>query len=164
MQDGGAAKSLDQRGGTLYSRLQISIISPPVTRASQTTCVIRFDAKDKNCTTCAKDCPLDRPTRSDPLIHFDIVASGNKVIKNATERANIYVAHPGVLAVEMEAAGLMDVFGCATIQDICYYADSHKNDGRQKYASATAAAVAKEVPGIIQMVMVETNLPTAATG
>jgi hypothetical protein len=41
------------------------------------------------------------------------------------------------------------VFGCATIRGICDYADSHKNDGWQKYASAVAAAAAKEVLDII---------------
>ncbi|KAF4612495.1 hypothetical protein G7Y89_g15595 [Cudoniella acicularis] len=51
----------------------------------------------------------------------------------------------------MEAAGLINVFGCATIRGICDYADSHKNDDWHKYASATAATVAKEVLGIIPL-------------
>jgi nucleoside phosphorylase len=77
------------------------------------------NSKDKTCADCVKDHIVDRPFRADPLIHFGIVASGNQVIKDAAERARIYTAHSGVLAVEMEAAGLMNVFGCATIRGIC---------------------------------------------
>jgi len=120
-----------------------------------------INSKDKICADCSKDYIVDRPLRADPLIHFGIVASGNQVIKNAAERAWISKAHPGVLAVEMEAAGLMNVFGCATIRGICDYADSHKNDGWHKYASATAAAVAKEVLGIIPVAMVVAAPPTS---
>ena len=50
-----------------------------------------------------------------------------KVIKDSLQRLEIVAAHPGVLAVEMEASGLMNVFGCATVRGICDYADSHKN-------------------------------------
>jgi nucleoside phosphorylase len=110
--------------------------------------------KDKICAECKKDHLVARPPRDGPLIHFGVVASGNQVIKNATERAKILASHPGVLAVEMEAAGLMDIFGCATIRGICDYADSHKNDGWHKYASAAAAAIAKEVLEIIPVPLV----------
>ncbi|KAH7125082.1 ankyrin repeat protein [Dactylonectria estremocensis] len=49
------------------------------------------------------------------------------------------------LCFEMEAAGLMNHFSCLVIRGICDYADSHKNDRWQRYASATAAAYAKEL-------------------
>ncbi|KAM3086792.1 hypothetical protein ACMFMG_000914 [Clarireedia jacksonii] len=120
--------------------------------------------KNKTCADCAKDRIVGRPPRADSLIHFGIVASGNQVIKNAAERSRISTAHPGVLAVEMAAAGLMDIFGCATIRGICNYADSHKNDGWQMYASATAAAVAKEVLEIIPAAIVVAASPTAVAG
>jgi nucleoside phosphorylase len=45
----------------------------------------------------------------------------------------------------MEAAGLMNHFPCIVIRGICDYADSHKNDRWQRYASTTAAAYAKEL-------------------
>lgn len=122
------------------------------------------NSKDKTCADCAKDHIVDRSPRADSLIHFGIVASGNQVIKNATERAIIHTAHPGVLAIEMEAAGLMNVFGCATIRGICDYADSHKNDGWHKYASATATAVAKEILRIIPVAAVVAAPPTAVAG
>ncbi len=43
---------------------------------------------------------------------------------------------------EMEAAGLMNEFPCLVIRGICDYADSHKNDDWQEYASTVAAAYA----------------------
>ena len=107
---------------------------------------------DKTCLYCDKRRIIRRepPTRRGPLVHFGIVASGDQVIKDGVTRANIVKCHPGVIAVDMEAAGLMNVIGCAIIRGISDYADSHKNDGWQKYASAVAAAVAKEILSIIQ--------------
>ncbi|KAH7176231.1 hypothetical protein EDB81DRAFT_751619 [Dactylonectria macrodidyma] len=49
----------------------------------------------------------------------------------------------------MEAAGLMNSFPCLILRGICDYADSHKGKTWQPYASATAAACAKEVLSII---------------
>jgi nucleoside phosphorylase len=86
---------------------------------------------------------------SQSRVHFGSIASGNKVVLDSATRAAILKKHPNVLAIEMEAAGTMDVFGCATIRGICDYADSHKNDDWQWYAAAAAAAVAKEVLGLI---------------
>jgi nucleoside phosphorylase len=77
------------------------------------------------------------------------VASGNQLVIDGLVRSQIAERHPGVFALEMEAAGLMNVFGCATIRGICDYADSHKNDYWQKYAAAVAAAVTKEILRII---------------
>ena len=118
------------------------------------------DLMDKTCSACLKDHIKKRSPRTEPQIYFGIVASGNQVIKNTAERARIHTAHPGVLAIEMEAAGLMDVFDCATIRGICDYADSHKNDGWHRYASATAAAAAKEVLEIIPVALVVATSPT----
>lgn len=115
---------------------------------------IHVNSKDTTCSECNKDYIMPRHPRNSPLVHFGVVASGNQVIKDGMKRAEIVMAHPGVVAVEMEAAGLMNVFGCATIRGICDYADSHKNDGWHSYASATAAAIAKEVLEIIPVPMV----------
>ncbi|EXJ67808.1 uncharacterized protein A1O5_09154 [Cladophialophora psammophila CBS 110553] len=49
----------------------------------------------------------------------------------------------------MEAAGLMDSFPCLVMRGICDYADSHKNNQRQSYAAATAAAFMKEMLSVI---------------
>src|ERR1700722_18329799 len=65
--------------------------------------------------------------------------------------------NPEVLAVEMEAAGVMSVFGCATVRGICDYVDSHKNDGWQAYTAAAAAAIAKGILKIVPVSMVITT-------
>lgn len=105
--------------------------------------------EDKKCDECSRKRIITREDRNVPVIHFGTVASGNQVIKSGTKRASIAEDNPGVLAIEMEASGLMDVFDFATIRGICDYADSHKNDGWHGYAAATAAAIAKEVLSII---------------
>ncbi|KAL4970913.1 ankyrin repeat-containing domain protein [Aspergillus stella-maris] len=82
-----------------------------------------------------------------------MIGSGNTLVKDAATRDQI-VAELGedCICVEMEAAGLMNHFPCLVIRGICDYADSHKNDRWQRYASATAAAYTKElltyVPGV----------------
>jgi nucleoside phosphorylase len=87
----------------------------------------------------------DRDT-TDPDIHYGTIASGNTLLKDATARDRI-IADLGedCICFEMEAAGLMNHFPCLVIRGICDYADSHKNDRWQRYASATAAAYAKEL-------------------
>jgi nucleoside phosphorylase len=83
---------------------------------------------------------------TDPDIHYGTIGSGNTLIKDAAMRDRI-VADLGenCICFEMEAAGLMNHFPCLVIRGICDYADSHKNDRWQRYASATAAAYAKEL-------------------
>jgi nucleoside phosphorylase len=125
---------------------------------------IHVNPNDKTCAECNKDYVVTRGPRDRPLVHFGLVASGNQVIKDGAKRLKILQAHPGVIAVEMEAAGLMNVFGCATIRGICDYADSHKNDGWHKYASAVAAAAAKEVLSIIPPPMVVAALAISMAG
>ncbi|KAM0209438.1 hypothetical protein ACHAQI_006485, partial [Fusarium lateritium] len=80
---------------------------------------------------------------TDPVIHYGLIASGNTLVKDADTRENIFkLAEEECLCVEMEAAGLANTFPCLVIRGICDYADSHKNDRWQRYASATAAAFA----------------------
>ncbi|KIW21983.1 uncharacterized protein PV07_12615 [Cladophialophora immunda] len=96
------------------------------------------------CQSCT-DGKIKRPARDDrhPAFWYGVIASGNDLMKNATERDRIGQEF-GALCVETEAAGLMNDFPCIFIRGICDYADSHKNDAWQKYASLTAAAYAKE--------------------
>ncbi|KAL2812625.1 nucleoside phosphorylase domain-containing protein [Aspergillus granulosus] len=105
------------------------------------------------CALCSenKSMLVSRPPRggSFPTVHFGGVASGNQLVNDGLVRSQIAERHPGVFALEMEAAGLMNVFGCATIRGICDYADSHKNNCWQNYAAAVAAAVTKEILRII---------------
>ncbi|KAJ5632891.1 hypothetical protein N7490_009230 [Penicillium lividum] len=88
----------------------------------------------------------DKRDTADPEIHYGIIASGNTLVKDAATRDKI-VEDVGeeCICFEMEAAGLMNPFPCLVIRGICDYADSHKNDRWQRYASATAAAYGKEL-------------------
>ena len=88
----------------------------------------------------------DARDSTDPDIHYGIIASGNTLVKDAATRDKV-AEHVGgkCLCVEMEAAGLMNHFPCLVIRGICDYADSHKNDRWQRYASATAAAFGREL-------------------
>ncbi|RBR24851.1 uncharacterized protein FIESC28_02341 [Fusarium coffeatum] len=100
------------------------------------------------CVKCDPAWEVERQERdsTDPEIHYGIIASGNTLIKDAAFRDSLSEKHQ-FLCVEMEAAGLMDRFPCLVIRGICDYADSHKNDGWQRYAAATAAAFAAELLG-----------------
>ncbi|EAQ93238.1 hypothetical protein CHGG_01473 [Chaetomium globosum CBS 148.51] len=99
----------------------------------------------RGCDT-ADEVKRDARDTTDPEIHYGTIASGNSLVKDAATRDRI-VADVGVncICFEMEAAGLMNHFPCLVIRGICDYADSHKNDRWQRYASATAAAYAKEL-------------------
>jgi nucleoside phosphorylase len=103
----------------------------------------------RGCDT-ANEVQRDPRDTANPEIHYGIIASGNTLVKDAITRDRI-VADLGenCICVEMEAAGLMNHFPCLVIRGICDYADSHKNDRWQRYASATAAAYAKELLGYL---------------
>ena len=105
-----------------------------------------------DCRTCDAMEEVERDEResTDPEIHYGIIASGNTLVKDAATRNQI-VKDVGeeCICFEMEAAGLMNHFPCLVIRGICDYADSHKNDQWQRYASATAAAYGKELLGYV---------------
>ncbi|KAL8367908.1 hypothetical protein RB599_003702 [Gaeumannomyces hyphopodioides] len=115
-------------------------------------------AGERDCSGCRSDEAIKREDRdsTDPEFHYGIIASGNILIKDATARDRIIKdVGEDCLCVEMEAAGLMNNFPCLVVRGICDYADSHKNDRWQPYASATAAAYAKELLGHIPPAEVE---------
>lgn len=86
-------------------------------------------------------------------VFYGIVASGNMIIKEAKKRDSIDDdENSGVLCYEMESAGLMNDFPCIAIRGISNYADAHKNDEWDYYASATAAAYAKELLLVVKPV------------
>ncbi|KAH7093296.1 nucleoside phosphorylase domain-containing protein [Paraphoma chrysanthemicola] len=93
--------------------------------------------------------------RQEVMVHYGTIASGNQVMRDATQRDMVSKELGGVLCFEMEAAGLMNHFPCLVIRGICDYADSHKNKKWQPYAASTAAAYAKEVLSRIQPVTAE---------
>ncbi|KAK2669578.1 Nucleoside phosphorylase domain [Fusarium oxysporum f. sp. vasinfectum] len=97
----------------------------------------------------------DVPTK--PAIHFGLMASGDAVMKSGEDRDRIAIAE-GIIAFEMEGAGVWDSFPCIIIKGGCDYADSHKSKVWQRYAAATAAACAKAflgfwIPSITQDVV-----------
>ncbi|KAK4951246.1 hypothetical protein LTR10_010219 [Elasticomyces elasticus] len=87
-----------------------------------------------------------REPRKNPSIHYGVVASSNKLVKSARARDGIMDELEGIdpICIEMEAAGLMNIFPCLVVRGICNYADEHKNDDWQKYAAMVAAAYAKD--------------------
>ncbi|KAK7428983.1 hypothetical protein QQZ08_004495 [Neonectria magnoliae] len=84
------------------------------------------------------------PPSHEPRIHYGVIASGNRVMKNGKTRDDI-ARRLSALCFEMEAAGMMDNLRCLPIRGICDYSDSHKNKEWQDYAAATAAAYAREL-------------------
>ncbi|KAF1807850.1 Pfs, NACHT and ankyrin domain protein, partial [Eremomyces bilateralis CBS 781.70] len=104
----------------------------------------------------AGDVQRDPRDTTDPDIHYGTIASGNTLVKDAAARDRI-VADVGedCICFEMEAAGLMNHFPCLVIRGICDYADSHKNDRWQRYASATAAAYTKELLAYVPVAEVQ---------
>ncbi|KAJ9296780.1 hypothetical protein DTO271G3_4979 [Paecilomyces variotii] len=98
----------------------------------------------ETCERCDSTYLVRRTRRSSdqPRIFYGLIASGNRLMRSASERDKLGREH-NVLCFEMEAAGVMNTFPCLIIRGICDYADSHKNKTWQEYASATAAAYAK---------------------
>ncbi|GFF80566.1 hypothetical protein IFM53868_02889 [Aspergillus udagawae] len=106
------------------------------------------------CQACDRQMAVSRQKRSAPdrpFIHYGIIASGDRVMKNAKERDMISKSSEGAICFEMEAAGLMNDFRCIVIRGISDYADSHKNDIWHPYAAAAAAALAKELLSYLEV-------------
>lgn len=107
------------------------------------------------CEQCSRARVVERRQRNQEIVvHYGTIASGNQVMRDATERDKVSSQLGGILCFEMEAAGLMNSFPCLVIRGICDYADSHKNKRWQAYAAGAAAAYAKEVLSVIPTVEV----------
>ncbi|KAJ4179461.1 hypothetical protein NW767_014614 [Fusarium falciforme] len=78
----------------------------------------------------------------EPVVHLGTIASGDSIMKSGEDRDRIAAAE-GIIAFEMEGAGVWGSFPCIVIKGACDYADSHKSKAWQRYAAATAAACAK---------------------
>ncbi|KAK4078339.1 uncharacterized protein Triagg1_3355 [Trichoderma aggressivum f. europaeum] len=72
-------------------------------------------------------------------IHVGSIASGDTVMKSGMDRDKI-AQKEGIIAFEMEAAGIWDEIPCLVIKGVSDYADSHKHSEWQDFAAATAAA------------------------
>ncbi|KAK0717828.1 nucleoside phosphorylase domain-containing protein, partial [Lasiosphaeria miniovina] len=100
-----------------------------------------------DCNACGEEWEIDRARRATgfPRIHYGLIASGTQVIKHGETRDKTAELLGGVLCFEVETAGVMDLFPCLAVRGISNYADSHKNGLWEGYASAAAAAYAKEL-------------------
>lgn len=113
-----------------------------------------------SCSGCGTDeeSITSRQTREeeedDPTIHYGLIASANKLMKDAKLRDQ-YALTKNVLCFEMEAGGLMNHFPCLVIRGICDYSDTHKNKEWQGYAAMTAVAYAKDLVRMINPNRVE---------
>lgn len=92
------------------------------------------------------DTLVKRSRREDdePQVHYGVIASGNRLLKKSKIRNELGSKYR-VLAVELEAAGLMSYFPCLVIRGIADYADSHKDKRWQGYAAATSAAYTRRL-------------------
>lgn len=79
----------------------------------------------------------------EPAIYVGPIASGDTVMKSGEDRDRI-ARKEGVIAFEMEAAGVWEELPCCiVVKGVCDYADSHKNKKWQNFAAATASSVTK---------------------
>lgn len=83
-------------------------------------------------------------TVQQPAIHVGAIASGDTVLKSAVDRDRLS-QETGVIGFEMEGAGVWDEVPCIVVKGVCDYADSHKHNGWQNFAAATAASAAKAI-------------------
>jgi len=104
-----------------------------------------------SCAAVCSDDPsnlISRPERTkdedNPAIHYGLIASANRLMKDALLRDK-FANEKDVLCFEMEAAGLMNQFPCLVIRGICDYSDSHKSEEWQGYAAMAAAAYTKDL-------------------
>ncbi|KAL0937441.1 kinesin light chain [Colletotrichum truncatum] len=79
-------------------------------------------------------------------IHVGRFGSGDTVVKSGEHRDEIAREH-GIIAFEMEGAGIWDEMPCIIVKSVCDYADSHKNKRWQNFAAAVAASAAKALLG-----------------
>ncbi|KAL6798116.1 nucleoside phosphorylase domain-containing protein [Trichoderma sp. SZMC 28012] len=86
--------------------------------------------------------PSTPNTAQMPTIHTGSIASGDTVMKSGMDR-DVIAKKEGIIAFEMEAAGISSQIPCLVIKGVSDYADSHKHSEWQDFAAATAAATAK---------------------
>ncbi|KAL4874922.1 purine and uridine phosphorylase [Aspergillus karnatakaensis] len=79
------------------------------------------------------------PSLQQPAIFFGSIASCDTVMKSGQHRDDV-AAREGIIAFEMEGAGLWDSLPCVIVKGVSDYADSHKNQAWQAHSAAVAAA------------------------
>ncbi|GFP58962.1 hypothetical protein TASIC1_0011032900 [Trichoderma asperellum] len=89
---------------------------------------------------------LSEEQAQEPVIHIGAIASGDSVMKSGLERDKIS-QEEGVIAFEMEGAGIWEEVPSIIIKSVCDYADGHKIGNWKDFAAAVAAAAAKALLG-----------------
>ncbi|KAF4808876.1 hypothetical protein CGCSCA5_v011955 [Colletotrichum siamense] len=82
--------------------------------------------------------------KSPPQVFVGTVGSGDTVMKSGRHRDRLAQQH-GIIAFEMEGAGVWDEIPCIIVKSVCDYADSHKNKNWQGFAAVAAASATKAV-------------------
>ncbi|GKT56888.1 PFS domain-containing protein [Colletotrichum tofieldiae] len=82
--------------------------------------------KDKLVPRKRLDATIRGTEASQPAVHFGKIACADQIMKSGEDRDSI-AKETGVIAFEMEGAGVWDTFPCLVIKAVCDYADSHKN-------------------------------------
>lgn len=85
---------------------------------------------------------IQRPDTRRTRVWYGAIGSGNKLLKNAQKRNELRDKY-GLIGLEMEAAGIMNIIPVGVIRGVCDYGDEYKNKDWQPYAAAMAAAYAR---------------------
>ena len=105
-----------------------------------------MSGKDHTCSQCERTKIIRQsPMSRTPRFHRGPIVSGDCVIQDGEERDRLSKAFKNAICFETEAAGVMNETHCLVIRGISDYADSHKSYLWHKYASATAAAFARQL-------------------
>jgi nucleoside phosphorylase len=122
--------------------------SDPVCTEAPTSLCFDLGCSDSHLVPRARLMELDGASSDSacrPVVHVGRIASGDTVIKSASDRDNISKKTKAI-GFEMEGVGIWEEFSCImVIKGVCDYADSHKSKLWQTYAAATAAAASKAV-------------------
>ncbi|KAF2221864.1 nucleoside phosphorylase domain-containing protein [Elsinoe ampelina] len=88
---------------------------------------------------------IPRPKRPDSCrtyVWYGRIGFGDALVKSARKRDQLRDDY-GIIGLEMEAAGTMNILPAGVIRGVCDYADGQKDKQWQPYAAAAAAAYAK---------------------
>ncbi|KAK2589658.1 hypothetical protein QQS21_012665 [Conoideocrella luteorostrata] len=80
----------------------------------------------------------------DPAIYAGTIASSDTIIKSGEDRDRI-IQEEGIIAFQMEGAGVWEEVPHIMVKGVCDYADCHKNKKWQDFAAATAASALKAI-------------------
>lgn len=109
-----------------------------------------IESEKDGCNHCSSDRVRARQPRDTqgPVVHYGLIGSGHSLVRHGVARDKL-ARKQGVLCLETEASGLKCTAQYLVIRGICDYADSHSSKIWHGYATAAAAAYAKEVLSFI---------------